>query len=315
MRIEVEDIFDERVAIREAEHLGDSLLRLRLARPLKVSPNHRYLLEGGRDLSTLFPEAPNREAVAYNLQQVQRALAEAFAAQRGAALLRQAGVVAERDFLRFNVDHFSEPHSLYTNAQDVVSVVERHGRAFEVIPHAFPFSSLRGYLEFGSEFGPGKLADARMGARFATLAAAETWIGRLLDRVRVTPLSLTKGDERRTVFLQEAGSRRGARGYPIQTFLLHHRGGVRKATVHPDESYRFLNQLDLEGFRARSCATCVFFRFSGMSRDMSNGETGHCGKRAEDPEADLPGAGLTGVFETCEQHEFVEDAARSRRYM
>jgi hypothetical protein len=315
MRIEIEDIFSEDVPVIDVQHLGDSLLRLRPARPLKVSPYHRYLLEGGTDPSRLSPEAPNRAAVESNLELARRGLAEAFAGQRGATVLQRAGVETERDLLRLNVAHFSEPHWLYTNAQDVVSVVERAGPVFEVIAHAYPFSSLHGYLQFGSEYGPWRLVDARQGARFASLSAAETWIGVTLARVRVSPLSMAMGGERRTVFLQGAGARRGDRGYPIQTFLLHHPGGVRRERVKPGESYRFLNELDLDGFRARTCATCRHFAFSGMSWDMSNGEAGYCEKRERDREARQPHDSMTGVFDACEQQEMIDDAARSRRYL
>jgi hypothetical protein len=311
-RIEVEDVFDEDIPITEGEHLGACLLRVRLTRPLPVSPYHRYLLEGGTDVATLLPGAKNREAVAYNLDGVRQRLREAFARQGRARLLREAGLEGETGLLRLSVQHCSEPAWLYTNGQGAVSVIERGG-VFEAVPHVFPLSSLKRYLEFGSEYSVDVAVPVSFGARFPSLPAAETWIAATLGRIQLSPLSLVKGRRQRLAFLQEAGQRRGARGYPVVTYLLHDRGEVHKERVPPGESARFLNRLDRDGFRARTCATCVHFSFSRMSADMSNGLSGYCGKRAVDPSTEAGMDGLTGVFESCLQHEIVSEAARRQR--
>jgi hypothetical protein len=42
------------------------------------------------------------------------------------------------------------------------------------------------------------------------------------------------------------------------------------------EPYKVLNEPRPEGFRVEACATCVSFRFSGMTRAMAGGAAGYC---------------------------------------
>ena len=309
MRIELEDILDDPGAARDVAHLGDALIRFRFAAPRPPSPYHRYLLHNGRDPATILPSAPNRGAVAHNLEQIRTALRDAFASQRTRPLLSRAGVASPADYLRFCVDHFCEPRWLYVNGQAAVSVVDRRG-VFEAIVHR----SLDDYLGFASSYGPWPALDGMRGARFSQFAAAEAWIGQQLSHVRIEPLSLRRGGERRTAFLQAAG-RRASPGGVVRTFLLHFADRTRREQVIPEGSYAFLNGIDLDGFRAASCATCSRFSFSGMSRDMSAGTRGYCGLRSDDPEAQVPEHALVSVFDACGQHDFIEDAARPAPYL
>jgi hypothetical protein len=308
MRIELEDALDPDVPVRDVHHLGDTVVRFRLAQPLPLSPYQQFLLDGRSDVAALVPSAPNRAAVEQLLDGARTALTEGFQAQRGSALVRRAGVTGAIDFLRFCIDHFCRPTCLYTNASAVVSVFERGG-ILEAIPHP----SLKEYLRFGSEYGRPRPPATWMGDSFASLQAAETWIVARLAQLPTRSISLTKGSERRTLFLQSAGERPGERRYPIETFLLHGAGEVRKVRVLPGRSCEFLNGIEADGFRARCCATCVHFSFSGMSWDMSNGTAGHCARRSSDPGGDPPGHGLTGTFDVCEQHELVDEATRLHR--
>jgi hypothetical protein len=307
MRIELADALAADVPATDIHPLGDTVVRFRLARPRPLSPYQQFLLDGGTDVATLHPDAPNRAAVQQLLDLARAGLAEAWTAQRGSFLVRGAGVTDEIGFLRFCVDHFCRPTWLYTNASAVVSVFERAG-----ILEALPHPSLKRYLGFGGEYGPPPIPATVLGDRFASRDAAETWIVPRLAQLPTRTIPLLKGDERRTLFLCAAGERPGERGYPIETFLLHGAGGVRRVRVQPGQSCAFLNGLEVDGFRARCCATCVHFSASGMSWDMSNGTAGYCAQRSSDP-AGRPPAGLTGTFDVCEQHALVDETVRRAR--
>ena len=308
LRIELEDALDPDIPVRDVHHLSDTVVRFRLAHPRPLSSYQQFLLDGRTDIEGLAPGAPNREAVKQLLDRARAALTEGWESQRGSTLLRRAGLASEIDFLRFCLDHFCRPSYLYTNASAVVSVFERGGM-LEAIPHP----SLKEYLHFGDEYGQPRPPATWLGDRFASLQAAETWIVPRLAQLPTRSLSLMKGSERRTIFLQSAGERPGEQRYLIETFLLHGAGEVRRVRVLPGRSCEFLNGIEADGFRARCCATCVHFSFSGMSWDMSNGKAGYCAKRSADPGGDQPGHGLTGTFDVCEQHELVDEAIRLNR--
>jgi hypothetical protein len=94
--------------------------------------------------------------------------------------------------------------------------------------------------------------------------------------------------------------------------------------MQPDrrDAYTVLNELPgrLEGEVVQACATCVAFRFSGMSRDSSGGTRGWCRRRLEAARASgLPMPGLdvrprygtiVSVFDRCLEHEPIADEAR-----
>jgi hypothetical protein len=75
-----------------------------------------------------------------------------------------------------------------------------------------------------------------------------------------------------------------------------------------------------EGEVVQACATCVAFRFSGMSRDSSGGTRGWCRRRLEAARASgLPMPGLdvrprygtiVSVFDRCLEHEPIADEDR-----
>jgi hypothetical protein len=298
VRIQLEDALDPAIEARDTTHLGDTLVRFRLVRPLDLAPGLEFVRDGRRDVDALFPSAPNRPAVQQLLDRARAAVAEGWKAQQGSALLRQAGARSERDYLAFCEDHFCRPSWLYTNGSGLVSLVER-GPALEALPHG----SLKDYRRFNGDYECGRpFPAAWLGARFGSRDAAETWIAARLAQLPTRSLTLVRGEERRTAFLQSAGERPGDRGYPVETYLLHGAGDVTRVRIEPGRSADVLRGLAPDGFRARCCATCAHFSFSGMSWDMSNGTAGHCAKRASDPVADQPGGGLTGTFDVCEQH-------------
>jgi hypothetical protein len=298
MRIELEDILD--APCRDAAHLGDLLIRFRFAQPREPSPYHRFLLQNGRDPRTILPDAPNRAAIAHNLDQIRTALGTAFEAQRSRPLLMRAGVASPADYLRFCADHFCIPLWLYTNGQALASLVDRGG-VFEAIVHP----SVHDYLGFGGDYGPWPVLENFPGAGFASLAAAEAWIGQRLAHPRIERLPVVRDGERRVAFLQRVGERRGPKG-PVSTYLLHFGGVVERCRVFEYGSHQFLTKLDLGGFRAATCATCSHFAFSGMSHDMSGATRGYCGLRSQDVYAQKPEHALVSVFDSCAQHELAD---------
>jgi hypothetical protein len=317
MRIELADILD--VPAADVNHLGEHLIRFRLAAPLPVSPYHQLMLEGRTDLDSLFPGAPNRDGIQHNFAQLGRNLEAAFEANKGCEAIKRRGIYTPLAFLRFNVEHFCHPQFLYTNGQSLVSLVQGSDELFEVAVHA----SIDNFRWFGSHYGPRSLLDPEGVRTFSSRQAAETWVHSHLSALHATTVSLIRGGEQRALLLQPAGTIYTRS--PVRTYLAYHDGGVVKLRIGPGEPYAFLNDFELDGFRAGTCATCRHFRFSGMSRSMSHGSKGYCGLRMERARAE--GKTMTGrdtvpssrlvvsVFDRCEAHEFIEDPQREIPYL
>jgi len=317
MRIELEDILGDgilevsssalghtvhyhEVSPVDIEHLGDALIRFRLARPRPPSGYEQCLGE---------PAGPAAQfpSVVEHARRVRQRFEETLAEQRESPLLRSAGVESVSDLLRFNEDHFCRPDWLYTNGQSIASVVKRPPETFETILHP----SLADFLNFVRTDILTPLVDPGRGARFASQAATESWIGQRLSRILLRPLPVVRGAERSLAFLQEAGVRWGE-GRPVRTFVIHHRGEQRRERTDDAEACALLQRLDLGGFRARCCATCDYFGFT-TSGEANGGATGSCGQRGGDAGALPPGSASVSVFDTCELYEAVSEARRRRR--
>lgn len=326
MVIDLNDVLE--VPVRDVHALGEHLVRFRFATPRPVSPYHQLLLEGGRDTRGLFPGAPNREGIQYNFDNIRAQLARVFEANRDCEPFAAMEIDSLEAFARLNVEHFCQPQFAYTNGQALVSVTSKEvpdGWIFLVAQHP----SISDYLSFSSDYGPYLMLNPENLGLFASLEAAEVRLHRELSQLEVRSVTLMRGEERRGLLLQPCGSRYDkAKGRRVETFLLSHAGGVQKVRSE-DEPYAFLNALELDGFRVRTCATCAHFRFSGMSRDMSGGSKGYCEPRREAAErrARERGERLRGmdtnprletvvsVFDVCDAHTFIEDRERKHPYL
>jgi hypothetical protein len=319
VRIELEDSVD--VPTMDVGHLAEHLIRFQFAEPQPVSPYHQALLEGEATGRSILPDAPNREGIEHNYRQLRDQIEGVFTAHQSSLAFTLADVKSLADFVRLNIDHHCRPRYLYTNGQTAMTLALRGERCLEVAPHP-SMEQLRG---FGSVYGPWHLIDPAEIKLFSGLAAAETWIKARLSELSVQALPMLRGEQERTLLLQEAGFRRDEKGYPIQTYLAHFEGRITKLQIGPEEPYEFLNRLVLDDFRVKSCATCKNFRFSGMSRDMSHGSSGYCSpRRTEAAASGLPRRGLdttpssspvVSVFSGCGDYEFIEDAARPFPYL
>jgi hypothetical protein len=285
--------------VRDVLYLNDQLIRFQLESNRAPSPYQRFFMGEYSSADEVFPDDPNREAVEYNLASLAKAL--------DAALAGAAGM-SRRDVLSLNIDHHCRPTYLYTNGQAVVSVVLRNPARFEAVYHR----SLRCFNAFDSSF---RAQDVLMAANFEDaqraaverLAAVETW-----------SLGVRKGVELDEVVFQPAGSRTGSERYPLQILMVSFRGGgFRVQTGGPPcgahEEYRVLNELRPDGFVVEACATCQYFRFSGMTRDMSAGSAGYC----THPSNSTAAGRLThvSVRHFCPEYTFVEDHDREHSYI
>lgn len=323
MQIEIDDIFDTaKIPIADVARLGDHLLRFRLASPRQPTPYHRLLLEGGTDTRSILPDAPNRAGIQLNFDNMSRLYRESFEKHKASPLAVYAGVSSPEDLLRHNVAHFCQPDALYTNGQVIVTMVS-HARG---VVSAAPHTTMRDGIAFSSAYEPLTCLDIDRTRVFGDRQAAETWVRSELSTLKVRGVPMRRGEERRTLLLQPAGHRLDQHGATtLTTWIAYFSGREERLRLErTEEPYALFNRLDLDGFRADTCATCLHFRFSGMSRDMSGGSKGYCWLRRE--RAGASGFAARGmdvepsfrtiiaVDETCDSHRFVEDADRPIPY-
>jgi len=321
MRIEIEDILDtQEHPIEDVSQPADHLIKFKFALPRSPSAYQRLLLAGGTGTRSILPEAPNRAGVQGNFDTMSRIYRESFEAHRTSVLFARTGIVAPRDLLRFNIEHFCDPGVVYTNGQAVMTSVCHGPRLFSAVPH----EAMREYLGFPSEVECFTRLDPGRVQVFGDFQAAETWIRRTLSQLRVRGVPMRRGDLRRTLLLQDAGLR-CSRGRGPRTMIAHFNPREERLRIDDgQEPYAFFNRLSLDGFRAETCATCTHFRFSGMSRDMSDGSSGYCWLRSERASTSgLPARGRdvepsfhtsVSVDDTCDGHSFIEDSARQPPY-
>ena len=300
--------------------LDDCSVRFAYPQPREVPLHWTMVLEPEPKLHRLEPGAPNREAVASLLEGLRHALLESFEHGRGSALFATAGIddpIGWRDVL---LDHYCRPKWLYTNGQALFSLVERPGPRYELAR----LPSLASLHEFRTLYVR-ELPDPRDVMEFGHEGGAETHVLGRLAEVQVRALPLVRGKQRRMLLLQACGKRPGGPGEsPISLWLAHMGSTTMLLETQPDrrDAYTVLNELPgrLEDEVVQACATCVAFRFSGMSRGSSGGTRGYCRRRLEAARASgLPMPGLdvrprygttVSVFDRCLEHEPIADEDR-----
>ncbi len=289
-------------------YLNDQLIRFQLECPRRPSAYQRFFMGEYFSAHEVFPEAPNRKAIEYNLASLAKTLDASLATLRDVFLDAGGALMSRRDLLSFYIDHFCRPTFLYTNGQAIVSVVQRNPARCEVVYHP----SLRYFNEFDSDYGgiadpisvenllfASSLEDAERVAR-ERLGHPETWV-----------LRLRKGAELSELRFQPAGSTKGPQGYPLETLIASFRAHTFLVEMGgppwgAHEPYRVLNELRPEGFVIEVCATCLYFRFSTMARDFSSGSSGYCTQISTKAAT----RAIVSVRHSCPKYTFVEDENR-----
>ena len=300
--------------------LDDGSVRFAYPQPREVPVCWALVLDPEPALERLLPDAPDRAAVASLLEGLRHALYESFERGRGSALFATAGIDDPASWRDVLLDHYCRPRWLYTNGQAVFSLVERPGPRYELAR----LPSLASLHEFRTLYVR-ELPDPRDVMEFGHQSGAETYVLGRLAEVQVRTLPLVHGKERRMLLLQACGTRPGGPGErAISLWLAHMGGATMLLEMQPDrrDAYTVLNELPgrREGEVVQACATCVAFRFSGMSRDSSGGMRGWCRRRLEAARASgLPMPGLdvrprygtiVSVFDRCLEHEPIADEDR-----
>lgn len=300
--------------------LDDCSVRFAYPQPREVPACWAMVLDPEPELGRLLPDAPDRAAVASLLEGLRYALVESFERGRGSALFATAGIDDPAGWRDVLLDHYCRPKWLYTNGQVVYSLVERPGPRYELAR----LPSLASLHEFRTLYVR-ELPDPREVMEFGHEDGAETHVLGRLAEVQVRTLPLVRGKERRMLLLQACGTRPGGPGErAISLWLAHMGGATLLLETQPDrrDAYTVLNELPgrRDGEVVQACATCVAFRFSGMSRDSSGGMRGWCRKRLEAARASgLPMPGLdvrprygtiVSVLDRCREHEPIADEDR-----
>lgn len=269
MRIEPEDIHES--AFRDPRWLSDSVLCLRLADAGRTPPPYLAALLEGRNAASVMPDAPNRAGIAWQLDEIRKRFETALTQwQAGPEPAREVCDVA--GLVRRTLAHTVDPPAIYSNGQQVLTLVELRSGRYELAAHASP-RELVGYCADYSACTP--LEPGQCGW-FASMEAAETHAFAVLRNIVQNEFALadarTGAALEGSVWLQKLDSGR--------CWLLRHGDVVRRFRIGArGEPREVLRRLDIGGACVRCCATCAHFRFSGMSHDMSGGHAGYCGQR------------------------------------
>ena len=247
-------------------HLTEYLIRFQLVRPRKISEYVEFVLDGRSDVDELFPEAPNREAVLYNVNAVKKNLENIFFRIKKSWFARTYNIQSAGDFLKFSVDHTSHPTYIFTNGQRFISLVIRNER-FEIVQQSMRLSMPEQEVH--------ELIDPDLAKSFSSYSAAETAIRKYLSELQFVSVLIGDGSHQETMLLQAAGT-----AHSVETYLVWVRGECYRLQVNRHlDAYTLVNSFRPNGFRIESCGTCKHFRMSGMSGGMSNGSAGYCTKR------------------------------------
>lgn len=317
-----------RIPFENLEALDDYSVRFSYPRGREVPLHWEMVFDERPDLELLEPDATNRGAIETQLAGLRHAVVESFEQGQGSALFTTAGIDDAAKWRDLLVDLYCRPQALYTNTQRTFAILELPGPRFRVAE----FPSLQSLHEFRTLYIR-SLPDPDQIVDFGHLDAAEMYVTDQLSQLELRSIPLRKGDKRRMLLLQSAGSRPGRGGMKVSLYLAHLEGSTALLEFEPDgcDAYTVLNQLDrwfsakvLRDYKVQSCATCSAFRFSGMARDSSSGKKGYCRRRREAARVSgLPMAGLdtrprhgtvVRVFDRCGQYEFIADEEREIEY-
>lgn len=313
LQIRVEDSVE--FPASDVQYLNDHLLRFRLVSTRDASTYHRFFLGEYSSADKLFPGAPDRKAVEYNLASLAKALDAGLARMRERPFVEGTAIRSRQDLMTFNVDHFCRPTYLYTNGQANVSLVKRNQDRFELAYHP----SLRDFWTFGSDYEIGILIEPDNVQVARSFEGAERLAQERLFKVATYTLRVQTGTELDQLVLQPAGSRGDTHGYPLETLIAAFRGdGFRVQMGGPpcgdNEPYRVLNEFRPAGFALVVCATCEHFRFTGMTRDMSGGNRGYCTSPSKE-NGKLGLSNIVSVRDWCPEYRFVMDQERKIPYL
>jgi hypothetical protein len=269
VRIEPEDVHE--TAFCEPRWLSDGVLCLRFADTDRASPPYLAALLAGDDAASVMPEAPNRDGIAWQLDEIRKRFEAALTRwQAGPEPARQVRDVAT--LIRRTLAHMVNPLAIYSNGQFMLTLVELESGGYELARHG----NARDLVEYCSIYSPCLPLESGQCQWFAHVEAAETNAFATLRRILLEEFALA---DKRTgealegsVWLQSLGGDR--------CWLLHHGDTVQRVRIGArGEPREVLRGLDLGTACVRCCATCAHFRFSGMSHDMSGGRAGYCGRR------------------------------------
>lgn len=309
-----------RIPFEDLRALDEHAVRFGYPQPQEVPLHWAMVLAPNPAVGRLLPEAPNREAVADLLAGLRHALMASFEQGRGSALFFTTGIDEPAAWREVLLDHYCRPKWIYTNGQQTLTLVEREGPRFEVAR----LPSLESLHEFRTIYVR-ELPDPREVVELGHIEAAQTYVLGKLATLETRAVPLVRGKERRTMLLQPCGRRPGRREQGMLRLYLAHVGGqthLLEVGAHRNDAYTVLNRLPglLPGEVPQVCATCVAFRFSGMSRSNSGGTKGYCRRRLEAARgSDLPMQGMdvrprygtiVSVFDRCEAHETIADGDR-----
>lgn len=303
MQPEIEEAIG--LEVQGIQYLPNKLIRFELKSEGKISEYMRFFLGEQLSADGRFPAVQNRKALDSNLASLAKKL--------DASLARMSGhlgfehIVSRRDLLVFNMDHFCRPACIYSNGQTAVTIVPRERNRFEVAYHG----SLSHFREFLSDFS---WPDCLIHPAGVSIEAGFEKAERVALKLLTWTIRLRNGAEIEEVTLVPEEDESLLDGYPLHTVIAAFR--ERKIKLRfggppcgPKEAFRVLNEFRPDGFVVEACATCIHFRFSGMTRDWSAGSAGYCTLSASlrDRKSGAPPPPIVSVFHSCRDYKMATE--------
>lgn len=183
VRIEPEDVHES--AFHQPRWLSDGVLCLRFADADRAPPPYLAALLAGDDAASVMPDAPNREGITWQLEEIRKrfeaALTQWQAGPEPARKVRDVAMLIQR-----TLAHMVNPSAIYTNGQHALTLVELESGGCELARHGSA-RELVGYCSTYSACLPLEPAQCRW---FASVEAAETDAFATLRRIVLEEFAL-----------------------------------------------------------------------------------------------------------------------------
>lgn len=278
----------------------------------RVDTTYRVML-GEAGLNDIAPEAPNKDAVRCNYNVAlssardtyEKGVAEITKLNRGGNWLEELGIKSFPDYVRLNIAFFENPVFLYFAGYKLLSAVGIGGELL-----VGQFESIVDYKNYANHFPGGMLLQPARIKRCATEAAADIFAARTLSLVYVRMLTLTGGTESNTLTMEVMRYFNH-----LVSVRLQAPGDHQEFQIAHDGVSDLLKEYTINGMRVKCCCTCAHFTFSGMSFDMSGGQSGYCSLRMDEvlskhgqsgfnANQDKYGA-IVMITDICADHKFI----------
>lgn len=200
----------------------------------------------------------------------------------------------DESLMHLNMRHVYDAGRYLTNGQCIVSI-RADDDGFELGVHN-DLGAFSGFFHDNPIFGRFSLSDTRL-ERYQVLEKAELEALNILSRIEITRIPAEHESESTFLEIRKV--------YPLTYFFtLNNRTIARTLGQHA-----YIDMVTEEvmasfkPFQVKCCKNCKYFKFSGMSYDMSGGFSGYCHWVIEQLRQTYPSETTTRIWNWCSKFE------------